>query len=346
MIFSVLRLGRYVAKVPHSVVSGFSCGVGAMMIVLQLRSLLGLPAPASGGSEQPLAQLLQVLGQIGSSRGQPLVLGAIVIGTAALLARRWPRSPAALVGVAPLPRRGSRPGLARTNRGHRLFRIAAGCQLHLEAGRLDRHLAGCPWPRHRDGGQHPDHLARGGALSGKAPRAATRRCRRRARRLWHRQPLRGGLRCADECGHPGPQRGQRALRRFDPPVQFPARSGSARAHPVRRRFDRRGSPGGPCWRHRVCGVQPAGVEHLAQAASDAPGRRGRVLVHGRHGACRQRHRRRRGGLRPARGRRPRRSIEPCRGSSVFPFPSRLPSPEKRIPDPAILFLRRDRPLAA
>src|SRR5947209_18289263 len=31
MIFSVLRLGRYVAKVPHSVVSGFSCGVGAMM---------------------------------------------------------------------------------------------------------------------------------------------------------------------------------------------------------------------------------------------------------------------------------------------------------------------------
>jgi SulP family sulfate permease len=99
MIFSVLRLGRYVAKVPHSVVSGFSCGVGAMMVVLQLRSLLGLPAPASGGSEQPLAQLLQVIGQIGSSRVQPLMLGAIVIGTAALLARRWPRSPAALVGV-------------------------------------------------------------------------------------------------------------------------------------------------------------------------------------------------------------------------------------------------------
>lgn len=27
MIFCVLRLGRYVAKVPHAVVSGFSCGV-------------------------------------------------------------------------------------------------------------------------------------------------------------------------------------------------------------------------------------------------------------------------------------------------------------------------------
>ena len=42
MIFCVLRLGRYVAKVPHAVVSGFSCGVGAMMVILQLRTLLGL----------------------------------------------------------------------------------------------------------------------------------------------------------------------------------------------------------------------------------------------------------------------------------------------------------------
>ena len=45
MIFCVLRLGRYVAKVPHAVVSGFSCGVGAMMVILQLRTLLGLPSP-------------------------------------------------------------------------------------------------------------------------------------------------------------------------------------------------------------------------------------------------------------------------------------------------------------
>ena len=46
MIFCVLRLGRYVAKVPHPVVSGFSCGVGAMMVILQLRTLLGLPSLA------------------------------------------------------------------------------------------------------------------------------------------------------------------------------------------------------------------------------------------------------------------------------------------------------------
>ena len=98
MIFSVLRLGRYASKVPHAVVSGFSCGVGAMMIILQLRTLLGLPA--GGGSDQPLGQLSHVLAHLGSARFQPVVLGWIVIVTAALLTRRWPRSPAALLGVA------------------------------------------------------------------------------------------------------------------------------------------------------------------------------------------------------------------------------------------------------
>jgi SulP family sulfate permease len=100
MFFSVLRLGRYVTKVPHAVVSGFSCGVGAMMVVLQLRTLLGLPASAGGGASHPLGQLAQVITQLGAARREPLILGTIVIVAATLLARRWPRSPAALVGVA------------------------------------------------------------------------------------------------------------------------------------------------------------------------------------------------------------------------------------------------------
>jgi SulP family sulfate permease len=99
MIFSVLRLGRYVSRIPHAVVSGFSCGVGAMMVILQLRTLLGLPSASGIGSDHPLGQLALVLGQLGSTRWQPVVLGTIVIAAAALLARRWPRSPAALIGV-------------------------------------------------------------------------------------------------------------------------------------------------------------------------------------------------------------------------------------------------------
>jgi len=45
MIFSVLRLGRHIAKIPHTVVSGFSCGIGAMMVINQLRTILGLQIP-------------------------------------------------------------------------------------------------------------------------------------------------------------------------------------------------------------------------------------------------------------------------------------------------------------
>lgn len=99
MIFCVLRLGRFVARVPHAVVSGFSCGVGAMMVILQLRSLLGL-AETAGGSPTPLGQLASALSSLGSARWQPLILGATVVAGAVLAARRWPRSPAPLLGVA------------------------------------------------------------------------------------------------------------------------------------------------------------------------------------------------------------------------------------------------------
>jgi SulP family sulfate permease len=99
MIFSVLRLGQYAARIPHAVVSGFSCGVGAMMVILQLRTLLGLPPAAGTVPDQPLGQLAHVITQLGSARVEPLVLGAIVIVVAAMLARRWPRSPAPLIGI-------------------------------------------------------------------------------------------------------------------------------------------------------------------------------------------------------------------------------------------------------
>jgi SulP family sulfate permease len=99
MIFCVLRLGRHVARVPHAVVSGFSCGVGAMMVILQLRTILGLPPAPSDTSASALAQLVQVLSNVVHLRWEPLLLGLIVIAAAILAARRWPKSPAALLGV-------------------------------------------------------------------------------------------------------------------------------------------------------------------------------------------------------------------------------------------------------
>jgi SulP family sulfate permease len=99
MIFCVLRLGRHVAKVPHAVVSGFSCGVGAMMVILQLRTLLGLPAATGEGSSSPMGQLASAMAMLGQTRWEPLLLGMIVVAGAAASARMWPRSPAPLLGV-------------------------------------------------------------------------------------------------------------------------------------------------------------------------------------------------------------------------------------------------------
>ena len=100
ILFGLLRLGRYVARVPHAVVSGFSCGVGAMMVILQLRTLLGLPPSGGDPSANALGQLATVLSQAGGARREPMVLGAVAILAAYLIARRWPRSPASLAGIA------------------------------------------------------------------------------------------------------------------------------------------------------------------------------------------------------------------------------------------------------
>ena len=99
MIFCVLRLGRYVSRVPHAVISGFSCGVGAMMVILQLRTLLGLPAGRAAGPDTPIGQLIAVMTNLGGARWEPLFLGTIVVAASAAAVRRWPRSPAPLIGV-------------------------------------------------------------------------------------------------------------------------------------------------------------------------------------------------------------------------------------------------------
>jgi MFS superfamily sulfate permease-like transporter len=96
MVFCVMRLGRYVSKVPPTVVAGFSAGIGAIMFISQLNVLFGVRTPAGGNS---LLQLANFLGEIPGMRLAPLVLGCTVMLTAALIMRWTPRIPAPLVGV-------------------------------------------------------------------------------------------------------------------------------------------------------------------------------------------------------------------------------------------------------
>jgi SulP family sulfate permease len=99
MVFSVLRVGRHFSKVPAVVVSGFSCGIGAMMVISQLKTIFGLPAPDGGWSGFMLGQLFQAAGQIGSMQWHPFALALIVVAIASLAAHRSRRAPAPLAGV-------------------------------------------------------------------------------------------------------------------------------------------------------------------------------------------------------------------------------------------------------
>jgi SulP family sulfate permease len=99
MGFSVLRLGRYVARVPQSVLAGFSCGIGGMMVISQLRTIFALPKPDNGWNEAMLGQLLQVIQNIASAQPIPALLGFTVIAIATVVILWMPRSPAPLFGV-------------------------------------------------------------------------------------------------------------------------------------------------------------------------------------------------------------------------------------------------------
>jgi SulP family sulfate permease len=74
MALCVLRLGRHIRLVPAAVISGFSCGIGAMMAISQYDALM-----ANGWIA--------------------LAIGALTIVTAAATARFAPQIPAPLAGV-------------------------------------------------------------------------------------------------------------------------------------------------------------------------------------------------------------------------------------------------------
>ena len=99
MGFCVMRLGRHITRVPHAVVSGFSCGIGGMMVVSQLSIILGISSPLTRSAGSTLAELGVVLDHLSETRWVPLVLGLTVVVVATLIARWSPHIPAPLIGV-------------------------------------------------------------------------------------------------------------------------------------------------------------------------------------------------------------------------------------------------------
>src|SRR6516225_2173035 len=79
MGFCVMRLGRHIMRVPHAVVSGFSCGIGGMMVISQSDVILGVSSPLRRSSGTALGQMVALLDHLRDVRIMPLTLGLTVI---------------------------------------------------------------------------------------------------------------------------------------------------------------------------------------------------------------------------------------------------------------------------
>jgi sulfate permease, SulP family len=97
LVFSTLRLGRFVSLVPHSVMAGFSCGIGGMMVISQLRTIMGLTGP--GGGASTTGQIWNAIQGIPHLQITTVLTAAVVILFATLSARVSHRMPAPLIGI-------------------------------------------------------------------------------------------------------------------------------------------------------------------------------------------------------------------------------------------------------
>jgi sulfate permease, SulP family len=100
LVFCVLRLGRHIQKVPQPVVTGFSCGIGAMMFLSQMGVMLGVRAVIDRTSNNILYQTWQILSHAGQTQFSAVVISLVVIAVGLLVNWYFPKLPAPLIGVA------------------------------------------------------------------------------------------------------------------------------------------------------------------------------------------------------------------------------------------------------
>ena len=99
LIFSTLQLGRYISLVPHTVMAGFSCGIGGMMVISQLRTIFGLQATPGAGDMSLMSQLFDCLRNLNHIGWMPTMTALVVIVVASLCAHYSHRMPAPLIGI-------------------------------------------------------------------------------------------------------------------------------------------------------------------------------------------------------------------------------------------------------
>jgi SulP family sulfate permease len=96
LVFSTLRLGRYVSMVPHPVMAGFSVGIGGMMVVSQLPRILDYKSASDTSLFVQLADCARHLTQIHWST---TMTALVVVVVASVCARITHKLPAPLIGI-------------------------------------------------------------------------------------------------------------------------------------------------------------------------------------------------------------------------------------------------------
>ena len=97
LVFSTLRLGRFVALVPHTVMAGFSCGIGGMMVISQLRTIFGYSAHTSDPSL--FAQLTECFRNLPHLQWSTTLTAFVVVVVSSLSVRISHKLPAPLLGI-------------------------------------------------------------------------------------------------------------------------------------------------------------------------------------------------------------------------------------------------------
>jgi SulP family sulfate permease len=99
-LIGALRLGRFVAYLPQSIVSAFTSGLGVIIVTSQLKPLLGVQPRPAGFDLGVVDDLWAVAGALGGADPRSLLVAGLVVAAMLLLPRWQKQIPASLVGVA------------------------------------------------------------------------------------------------------------------------------------------------------------------------------------------------------------------------------------------------------
>ena len=284
LCFCFLRLGQYILKVPHAVVTGFSCGIGAMMVLSQLSALLGVHVAVDRTANNLIYQSWTILLHAASARPGTVLISATVIAASFMASRISPRLPGPLLGIL--------AGLAVAGILRLSEDLLGPIDLHVPpVRRLLVEPLGCLDSASRGAragvrvfGQHSADVARGGTLPRPPSSSQAVRCRPRTRGIWDGQHRGSHVRRADERRDSGAQPGERALRSDHSLLECRARRDHVGNRFIGARGDSAGANGRAGRGDRMDWNRITRLERLETAAAHASRGRGGISGDRRRGA--------------------------------------------------------------